>query len=73
MYVRVFELQPTSEKGGKRGILLQVPQPLGLTVHEAGNISNFLERVPLPEVCSSISENSHIAYTNETERPRRSR
>ena len=30
---------------------------------------NFPRRVPLPEVYSSISENSHVAYTNETERP----
>ena len=40
-----------------------------MTARKAGNIYNFPRRVPLPEVYSSISENSHVAYTNETERP----
>ena len=42
---------------------------MSVTVRKAGNISNFPRRVPLPEVYSSIPENSHITYTNETEGP----
>jgi hypothetical protein len=55
----------------REGRKLQVPQALGLTrtvrARKAGNISNFLGRAPLPEAYSSISENSRIAYTNETD------
>jgi hypothetical protein len=39
-----------------------------VTVRKAGNISKFPRRVPLPEVYSSISENSCVTYINETER-----
>jgi hypothetical protein len=39
-----------------------------VTVRKAGNISKFPRRVPLPEVYSSISENSCVAHINETER-----
>ena len=40
-----------------------------MTVSKAGNnIYSFPRRVPLPEVYS-VSENSHVAYANETERP----
>jgi hypothetical protein len=40
-----------------------------VTVRKAGNIYNFPRRVLLPLVYSSISENSHVAYTDETEQP----
>ena len=40
-----------------------------MTVRKVGIIYNFPRRVPLPEVYSSISENSHVVYTNETQRP----
>jgi hypothetical protein len=37
-----------------------------VTVRKAGNTYNFPRRVPLPEVYSSICENSCVAYINET-------